>query len=222
MNHLSGGPKEGTLPPGGTARGARGAAVHRPTPLRRRALPPRAPRSGIVLIVVLLLLLGTMILAAASFSASSLGERMAGNARDRQTAFQAAESALRDAESVMRSNTTGPFQPLQVRDFKAVCELGRCASGEGAPLWSQLSEADWTGTKTRAYGAASGAPPLAGVAAQPRTLVEYQGTAQPIEPGMPCVALFLITARASGGASTTNVILQSVFRLRVGECYAAI
>ena len=193
---------------------------HPPPP--RRALPPRAPGSGIVLIVVLLLLLGTMILGAASFSASSLGERMAGNARDRQTAFQAAESALRDAETVMRSNTTGPFQPLQVREFRPGCDNGRCASGDAAPLWSQLSESEWSGSKTRAYGALSGAPPLAGVAAQPRTLVEFQGTAQPIQPGMPCVALFLITARASGGATTTNVILQSVFRLRVGECYAAI
>lgn len=45
---------------------------------------------------------------------------------------------------------------------------------------------------------------------------------QPIEPGKPCVALFLITARAQGASSTTNVMLQSVYRVRIGECYAAV
>ena len=189
-------------------------------PPRRRAPPPRS--RGMVLVVVMLLLLATMVLAAASFKSAVLGERMAGNSRDRQTAFQAAESALRDAELMMRGNTAGPFQPLRVVEFRADCLNGRCASSPQTPLWPQLTEADWSGAKTKAYGALTGAAALAEVASQPRTVVEFQGTLQPIEPGMPCVALFLITARATGAASTTNVMLQSVYRLRVGECYAAV
>ena len=184
--------------------------------------PARRPPRGVVLVVVLVLLLCSMLLAAASFEMATLDERKAGNTRDRQVAFQAAESALRDAETLLRSDTDGPFQPLRVREFTAQCSNALCRSTEAAPVWSQLSEADWTGSKTLALGAGTGAQALTGVAAQPRYVVEYQGTAQPIEPGKPCVAMFLITARAQGAAATTNVMLQSVLRLRIGECYAAV
>ena len=191
-------------------------------PSRRRAGGSRRRQAGVVLVVVLVLLLCSMLLASASFQSASLGERAAGNARDRQVAFQAAESALRDAETMVRTNNNGPFQPLKVIEFTAQCLKALCRSSESAPVWSQLSESDWTGSKTFAYGASTKAAAVADVAAQPRYVVEYQGTMQPIGPGMPCGALFLITARAQGASSTTNVMLQSVYRVRIGDCYAAV
>ena len=182
-----------------------------------------APRQrGIVLVAVLVLLLCSMLLATASFESATLGERKAGNTRDRQLAFQAAESALRDAELMVRSDTDGPFQPLRVREFNPRCDNALCRSSDSAPIWPQLSEADWTGPKTWTLGAATGAAAPTDVSAAPRYLVEYQGTAQPIEPGKPCVAMFLITVRAQGAATTTNVMLQSVYRVRIGECYEAV
>jgi Tfp pilus assembly protein PilX len=87
-----------------------------------------------------------------------------------------------------------------------------------------FSDTDWTSasTKTWLYGAATGATALAGASELPRFAIEYQGTMQPIEPGKPCIALFLLTARARGASAATDVVLQSVYRHRVGECYAAV
>lgn len=192
--------------------------------MRRPAKPPlhRRRQNGIMLIVVMLLLLVTTLISLSAFRGATLEERMAANQRDRQTAFQAAEASLRDAEAMLRTNVLGPFTPLRANAFVATCVGGLCRSSEGLPLWSGFSEADWTGAKTWAYGAATGAPALQGVATQPRYAVEYQGTVQPIEPGKPCVAMFLITTRATGLNTHSNVVLQSVYRHRAGECYAGV
>jgi type IV pilus assembly protein PilX len=170
----------------------------------------------------MLLLLVSMIAAIASVRSANLEERMAGNTRDHQVAFQLAEAALRDAELMISTDADGPFRPLRPNAFAVECQDGLCRSSPDAPQWSSFSEADWAGAKTWAYGAATGATLPAGSAAAPRYVVEYQGTTQPIEPGKPCIAMFLLVARASGGSAATQVVLQSVYRHRVGECYAAI
>lgn len=187
--------------------------------------PPRAlrtPRRGLALVAVMLLLMVAMLMAVASLRTVNLEERIAGQVRDRQVAFQMAEAALRDAEQTIASDTDGPFTPLRPGQFTAACDSGLCSSVPGTPAWTGFTETQWASTVTWAYGAATGAPALAGAAAAPRFVVEYQGTSQPIEPGRPCVALFLITARARGATAATEVILQSVYRHRTGECYAAV
>jgi type IV pilus assembly protein PilX len=183
--------------------------------------PSLRPQRGSALIVVLLLLLVTMLMAVASLRTANVEERMAGNQRDRQVAFQAAEAALRDGEQTIATGAA-PFKPLRPGQFTAACPSGLCRSAPGAPLWTAFSSSDWTSSKTFAYGSATSATALAGVTATPRFVIEYQGTLQPIEPGKPCVAMFLVTARATGASAASEVILQSVYRHRVGECYAAI
>lgn len=177
---------------------------------------------GLALVAVMLLLMVAMLMAVAALRTVNLEERIAGQARDRQVAFQMAEAALRDAEQMISGDTDGPFMPLRPGQFTATCVNGLCRSVPGTPVWTAFSETDWAGTMAWAYGAATGAAALAGSSAAPRFVVEYQGTAQPIEPGKPCVALFLVTARARGATAATEVILQSVYRNRTGECYAAV
>jgi type IV pilus assembly protein PilX len=185
-------------------------------------IPLQKRQSGSTLVAVMLLLLVTMLMAVALVRSSNLEERMAGGTRDRQLAFQVAEAALRDAEQVIANDTDGPFLPLRPGQFNAACIGGMCRSTPDAPLWSGLTDADWTSTKTWVYGAATGAPALSMAATSPRYLIEYQGTLQPIEPGKPCVALFLLTVRARGSSAATDVVLQSLYRHRAGECYDAI
>lgn len=182
----------------------------------------RAPPRGLALVAVMLLLMVAMLMAVASLRTVNLDERVAGQVRDRQVAFQMAEAALRDAEQTIASDTDGPFTPLRPGQFTAACASGLCSSVPGATVWAGFTEVQWAGAMTWAYGAATGAAALAGAASAPRFVVEYQGTAQPIEPGRPCLALFLITARARGATAATEVILQSVYRHRTGECYAAV
>jgi type IV pilus assembly protein PilX len=185
--------------------------------------PAPAAQRGVMLIAVMILLVVATLLALGSFRLGTLEERMAGHTRDRQLAFQAAEAALRDAEAMILNNTGGPYLPLRAAEFDELCTGGRCRSSPTAPVWSTLlTDADWAGPRTWEYGTATAAAPLTDVAEQPRYVIEYQGTTQPIEVGKPCVAIFLITARARGADATSLVVLQSVFRLRAGECYAGV
>lgn len=189
----------------------------------RRFAGARAPAlrlQGSALIVVLLLLVVAMMMAVVSVRTATLEERMAGNTRDRQVAFQMAEAALRDAEQAIA--TGSQFSALRTSAFTSACTNGLCSSAVGVSLALNFTDAEWAGTKTWAYGAATSAAALAGVAEVPRYAIEYQGTAQPIEPGMPCVALFLITARARGTTATAEALLQSVYRHRAGACFASI
>ncbi len=192
--------------------------------MRQRHVRRRAPlQRGLALVSVLLLMMVVMVMAAASMRSATLEERMAGHARDRQIAFQMAEAALRDAEQLIAGNSTGPFSPLRPGLFTSKCIDGLCRSAPGgSAAWSLFTDADWLSTKAWAYGAATGAPALAGADSAPRMVIEYQGTTQPIDPGQPCVALYLITARARGASAAAEVILQSVYRHRTGECYASV
>ncbi|MDE2346314.1 MAG: hypothetical protein KGL13_07580, partial [Gammaproteobacteria bacterium] len=65
--------------------------------------PSASKQTGFVLIVALILLLVLTVLGLAAAQSTSLQERMAGNARDRDLAFQAAEAGLRAAGSCLNS-----------------------------------------------------------------------------------------------------------------------
>lgn len=190
--------------------------------MKLRHRTSRSGQRGVTLIIVMLLLLVSMIMALAGLRTANLEERIAGNTRERQVAFQAAEAALRDAEQVISTNTAGPFTPLRPTRFDATCPTGLCRSTPAAPLWTSFTSADWTSTKSWSYGAVTGAAAMADVSTVPRFVIEYQGTLQPIEPGKPCVALFLVTARATGTGAGSLVVLQTVYRHRAGECYASV
>ena len=64
----------------------------------------RIRQQGAILIVSLLLLLVMTLLGITAVSTTSLEEKMASNNRQRQLAFQSASSALRDAETWLRTN----------------------------------------------------------------------------------------------------------------------
>jgi type IV pilus assembly protein PilX len=61
---------------------------------------------GIALIVGLVILAVLSLIGVAAFSISTQEERMAGNSRDRIRAFEAAESALRNCETIVGNDAT--------------------------------------------------------------------------------------------------------------------
>ena len=68
----------------------------------------RRSQRGMALVFVLIMISIVFVIAAVSSRIVTLGERAARNDRDRQTAFQAAEVALSDAEmDIMGPNTSG-------------------------------------------------------------------------------------------------------------------
>lgn len=69
----------------------------------------RDQQSGAVLIVALVFMLILAIIGGASMQNATLQERMAGNSKDLNIAFQAAEIAIRGAEEVMKTVKVGDF-----------------------------------------------------------------------------------------------------------------
>lgn len=66
-------------------------------------------QQGAVLIIGLIMLLLLTIIGISSIRGTDLQERMAGNARDHNVAFQAAEAAVRSGESYLSGTSIGPY-----------------------------------------------------------------------------------------------------------------
>ena len=80
---------------------------------KRNPCFPAGSQKGAVLIVALVVLLVLTILGVAGVQNTSMEERMAGNYRDRFSAFQAAEAALRGGEEAV-----GVFSVFGTLDFE--------------------------------------------------------------------------------------------------------
>ncbi|HTR58582.1 MAG TPA: PilX N-terminal domain-containing pilus assembly protein [Casimicrobiaceae bacterium] len=145
-------------------------------------------------------------------------EKMAGNAKDSNVAFQAAESGLRDAEAdVVKNITSGTV-------FSASCANGLCTppSTWPTPVSMDISKAvDWSNTGVRRiYGSQTGAASLPDVAAQPLYVIEKLSSL-PVGPGGSVGigasapgsggAAYRLTVLATGTRAETRVVLQSTF-----------
>lgn len=157
---------------------------------------------GTVLIAGLMLLLVLTLLGIAGMQSSVLQEKMVGNQRDRDLAFQAAEAALRDGESFL-NNAALPL-------FNGSNGLYGVPVAGGAERWQTLA---WDGADSRPVSGAD----LAKVAAQPRYIVESMPYTGPpggsLEADTPVSdsAMYRVTARGVGGTPFAVVVLQSTF-----------
>ncbi len=98
---------------------------------------PSAPagwrqQSGIALVIALVFLLVLTILGVTAMQTSTLQERMSGNVRDRNLAFQFAEEALRDAE-----------WRLQNQDLSdQALDIAELHEPEDVPYWGDVLDCD--------------------------------------------------------------------------------
>jgi type IV pilus assembly protein PilX len=180
--------------------------------------PLRSPQRGFSLLAVLMMMVVLAFLALGALNTSVIQERMAGNARDRELALQAAEAALRDAETHIEASLTADSS------FVTACTNGLCmpasmaASGAVSTLrWKTI---DWSSAagKSRAYGSATNATALPDVAAQPRYIVELlpvlpppAGQSANLGSNTTAPQAFRITARGVGQRDTTVVVLQATY-----------
>lgn len=187
---------------------------------QRSAAKPR--QQGAALIVTVLLMMVISLLALTAMMRNNLDERMAFNQRDRQIALQAAEAALREGEDTVEA-TFGTLLDESFFIGKENCAEsdGWCYPKSAAKSWSALPKSAWESGASSHTRTLSTRANIAGVSAQPRYLIEYQG-ADNLDPGNPCVARFLITARAVGMNANSTVTLQSQYRRRIGNCLAAV
>jgi type IV pilus assembly protein PilX len=171
------------------------------------------PQRGAVLVVGLIFLALMTLIGVTAFSVATQEERMAGNARDRLRAFEAAEVALRACENrlrVMTAAQTLAYPPTEYPEMFAVPADG--ARDKADPM-NTLDPIDWT--SARPYQLSG----IDGVAEQPRCISQRQGRAtlsnvsQRAELPQSSATTFAyqVTARGVGANRNTVVLLQSSF-----------
>lgn len=188
--------------------------------MNRIQIASRAAQSGIALITGLIFLVLLTIIGVTAMQTTMLEERMAGNLRDENLAFQAAEAALRAGESYLQGATLVLSLPLKIRQ---VCINQRC-------LRLRSGGRHWTSGPRLARGPIPAR--CRGVTTPPRYIIEdlsfrtqctqpgfCQNIPLPKTPGgsqkfgaVQDVGLYRITARGTGGSNDTAIVLQSYFR----------
>jgi type IV pilus assembly protein PilX len=166
----------------------------------------------------LMFLLVLSVLGVSVLNSTLLQEKMAGNTKDTNVAFQAAEAGLRDAETDVAQNiTSGTI-------FTSSCASGLCTppSTWPTPLSTDISKAiDWSSSaQTRIYGSQTSAPALAYVAAPPLYVIERLSSL-PVGPGSSVGigvtapnsggTAYRLTVLATGARPETRIVLQSTF-----------
>lgn len=167
----------------------------------------QTPQRGSVLIVSLIFLLLLTIIGVGAMQSATLQERMAGNTRDSNTAFQAAEAATRAAEKYLESASVGPFDGT-----KGMYRY--CAAGETS---TECDQPDWSNRKSTGWVKRAGT--LEDVSEQPEYIIQQmpvmadpQGSLAADESAAQTLEFYRVTARGFGTSSNTMVVIQTMYR----------
>ena len=158
-------------------------------------------QQGAVLFISLIFLLIMTVIGISSLRSSTMDERQAGNALDRQLAFQAAESALRAGERFIDNNT-----PTLDED----CTNGFCTNPREQDIsnWQEdPTHPVWTDEAQTADVV------LNGIRTTARFIIEDMCEVPVVGGGTPTERMFRITAFATGGTDASRVMLQSSYVL---------
>jgi type IV pilus assembly protein PilX len=144
----------------------------------------RRHQEGVVLIISLVILVLVTLVGLSTIRTTTMEEKMAGNARDRDKAFQAAEAAVQTCLALLDTNAyTGTKHTP--------------AASTATPLWEVTT--NWESTSANTFAVNLGTD--ANVAESPRCLVETLGGA----------GSYRVTGRAVGGSDRTVVMLQATY-----------
>lgn len=170
---------------------------------------PRVNRQrGMVLIISLIMVLLMSIVALSAIRGSGMQELMAGNMRDNNLAFQAAEAGLRDAEFLLDQGSVPAF------DGSVVGFLPSNPNSIRAGFWHNY---DWSNSVTATHLG------LEWLAHQPRYVIEevrYVPTIGTSGGGIDFASslnaedavIYRITSSGIGGSLDSRVILQTTYK----------
>ena len=175
--------------------------------------------AGFVLVMALVFLLILTILGMSAMSTTNLEEKMTNNMKDRNLAFQSAETALTSAESWIY-NKVGKPSPIP----DTAHGLYNASTTE-VPTWDQVN---WTGSNLVTYPCtpattSSCGSSLSKVARQPKYIIEQIaeieeeggtkgfGGSYASAQGTRLVTIYRITARGTGGTDAAVVMVQSTY-----------
>lgn len=183
-----------------------------------RGLPQSGPdyrrQCGVALVMALVFLLLLTIIGIAALNTTSLEEKMAQNIKDRNLAFQAAESGLILAENWVYTQIGKPVFPstssgLHLPD----------ADSDGIENWE---ENIWSGSTVVTYPntpSQSGGGTLGKVNTQPKYIIEDMGEVSETSGSLVMssnykgkgTTVLRITARGTGGTDAAVVMVQSTY-----------
>ena len=179
--------------------------------------PPASKQRGTILFISLIILLLLTILGVTSMSNVTMEERMAGNLRDGDLAFQSAEAGLRDAEAWLLLQGVEPTKCAAI----GVCNT---AYSEGvvpglayqADIWWQANGRDY-----RAGGILTGANAGTGsyVSAPPDFIIEFQNFVPDSlvvghSTSLQGRQYYLVSSYAVGGSNNAESVLQTSYARR--------
>jgi type IV pilus assembly protein PilX len=176
-------------------------------------------QKGAVLVISLIMLLLLTLIGTSSIQTSSLEEKMAGNIRDEDLAFQAAETALRAAEAVVATNPPA---------FSVVAN-GTGSTGLYTTIGATLTDplgfwktVDWS--STTAVATYSGGT-LNNISSVPRYIIEELPTSSggsstssggsleaATTSSTTSISWYRVTAHGTGGTTNSVALLQSIYK----------
>jgi len=158
-------------------------------------------QQGATLIVAMIFMVVISIIALAGMEVTGLEERMAGNMRERNIAFQATEAALIEAESYLANTALLP-------DFDDSDGLYRVRD-DGQKTW--LMNGVWgVSTAVRTYSGN-----IDGLAAPPEFIIENllaSNKSLDTTKTVNTQQFYRVTARAVGQTNSSVVMLQTVYK----------
>ncbi len=177
---------------------------------------PISKQTGAALFTGLIFLVVLTLISLSAIKATSLEERMSGNVRDQDVAFEAAEAGMRDALKYIAATGLSPASA-----FAAGCSAGLCLNDPATPVWTTLTNNNqWQSAKTKAY---TGTPltfdGTTQIPTQPRYIIELvpntippMGSSASTGKGNTSGAQlipFRITARGWGMTGQTQATVQA-------------
>jgi type IV pilus assembly protein PilX len=175
----------------------------------------RGPRQhGFALITTLMILIMLTLLGVSMYRSFGLQEKVAGNTREKERAFQLAQNTLAYGEWLLLNGnpatgvTCTKSTAVTSTDDMQVCNT---------PLTTPADPSTWTTAQTytppsvlvaAGGGTATGTNNVADInyATTPKLYMNYLGTSG-------SQAMYQVTASASGGVSTTQAVVKSVYAI---------
>ena len=178
-------------------------------PGRPHAVPRR--QRGVTLFVALIFLMVLALLGIVAAQNSGLEERMAGNTRNRDLAFQAAESALKHVEANLTSGENISTLAFGAPPNAGLVDGSNCVITTSVACYLSRSNAYWE--TTYPWSPANARQPVANlgqVASQPLYVVEKLPSAVCSATATGC---FRATARGVGGEGNAVAIVQAIYKV---------
>lgn len=160
-------------------------------------------QQGTTLIISMIFLLVLSVIGLAGMDVTGLEERMAGNMRDRNMAFQSAESALIEGENYLETIVTLPAFDGTDGHYSL--------PGDGTKNWLEI---DWTSSAAVRTYAGAGFGELSDSSAYIVEDLAAASASDSLEVGVPIddKRYYRVTSRAVGLTGSSEVMLQTVYK----------